>query len=70
MTDRGLVEGIGPLEELTHLSLAEGGNLTMQALAKFLHRPAMISIVTLKLWRCPNLDDEGLKGVAARCNKL
>jgi len=70
MTDRGLLEGIGSLHELTSLRLSDGRNLTAQALSRFLHRPSMSSIVFLKLLECPNLDDEGLEGIAERCNKL
>jgi hypothetical protein len=70
MTDRGLVEGIGSLQELTSLHLIEGSNLTAEALSRFLHRPSMTSIVSLNLSGCKNLDDEGLKGIAKRCNKL
>jgi len=70
MTDRGLLEGIGSLQELTSLGLTDDDNLTAQALSKFLHRPSMTSIVFLNLSDCTNLDDEGLKGIAKRCNKL
>jgi len=70
MTDRGLLEGIGSLHELTALCLSRGRNLTAQALSTFLHRPSMSSIVLLDLSDCSNLDDEGLKGIAERCNKL
>jgi len=70
MTDRGLLEGIGSLQELTSLHLSKGHNLTAQALSTFLHRSSMTSIVFLKLSACTNLDDEGLKGIAQRCNKL
>jgi hypothetical protein len=70
MTDRGLLEGIGSVRELTSLHLTAGLNLTAQALSKFLHRPSMASIVLLNLVLCHNLDDEGLKGIAKRCNKL
>jgi len=70
MTDRGLLEGIGSLHELTSLLLHGCGNLTAQAWSTFLHRPSMTSIVLLKLSACHNLDDEGLKGIAERCNKL
>jgi len=69
MTDRGLLEGIGSLHELTSLRLTGGFKLTAQALSTFLHRPSMTSIVLLRL-SCSNLDDEGLKGIAERCNKL
>jgi hypothetical protein len=69
MTDRGLLEGIGSLHELTALSLDAGHSLTAEPLYRFLHRPSMTSIVSLKL-TCRNLDDEGLKGIAERCNKL
>ena len=61
MTDRGLLEGIGSLHELTHLRLYGGCDLTTQALSTFLHRPSMTSIVLLNLWACFLLDDEGLK---------
>jgi hypothetical protein len=70
MTDRGLLEGIGSLHELTHLRLSEGGDMTAQALSTFCHRSSMTSMVSLNLSFCFNLDDEGLKGIAERCNKL
>jgi len=70
ITDRGLLEGIGSLQELTSLHLHKGRNLTAQALSTFLHRPSMTSIVFLKLSDCTNLDDEALKVIAKRCNKL
>ena len=70
MTDRGLLEGIGSLQELTSLILTGGKKFTAQALSTFLHRPSMTSIVMLHLSSCPSLDDEGLKGIAKRCNKL
>jgi len=70
MRDRGLLEGIGSLHELTTLRLGGGRNLTAQALSTFLHRPSMTSIVLLMLWDCYSLDDEGFKGIAERCNKL
>jgi hypothetical protein len=70
MTDRGLLEGIGSLGELTSLRLCEGENVTAQALSTFLHRPFMTSIVLLDLSGCTNLDDGGLKGIAERCNQL
>jgi len=68
MTDRGLLEGIGSLHELTSLLLHDGGNLTAQALSTFLHRPSMSSIISLNLSFLHNLDDEGLEGIAERCN--
>jgi len=70
MTDRGLLEGIGSLDELTSLHLNGGHKLTAQALSKFLHRPSMTPIVSLNISTFPNLDDDGLKEVAERCNKL
>ena len=70
MTDIGLLEGIGPLNELTSLHLFGGFDFTAEALAEFLHRPSMASIVKLNLSECYNLDDEGLEGIAERCNKL
>jgi len=66
MTDRGLLEGIGSLQELTSLRLRRGFNLTARALSTFLHRPSMTSIVLLNLSECSNLDDEGLFGIAER----
>jgi len=66
MTDRGLLEGIGSLHELTLLLLQGGRDLTAQALSTFLHRPSITSIVSLDLSFCRNLDDEGLKGIAER----
>jgi hypothetical protein len=69
MTDRGLLEGIGSLEGLTALRLCRGSNVTAQALSTFLHGPSMTSIVSLNLSSL-NLNDEGLKGIAERCNKL
>jgi len=70
MTDRGLLDGIGKLYELTHLRLNFARNLTAQALSRFLHGPSMSSIVFLDLTGCFHLDDEGLKGIAERCNML
>jgi len=70
MTDRGLLEGIGSLNELTSLHLFDGRNLTAKALSTFLHRPSMSSIMSLNLSYFPNLDDEGLEGIAERCIKL
>ena len=70
MTDRGLLEGIGSLHELTSLRLHLCRNLTAQAWSTFLHQPSMTSIVSLLLSGCFTLDDEGLKGIAKRCNKL
>ena len=70
MTDRGLLEGIGSLHELRILRLMKVHNLTAQGLSMFLHRHSMTSIVLLGLEECPNLDDEGLNGIAKRCNKL
>ena len=70
MTDSGLLEGIGSLHELTSLSVTGGRNVTAQALSTFLHRPFMTSIVLLDLSFCYSLDDEVLKGIAERCNKL
>jgi len=70
MTDRGLLEGIGSLHELTSLHLNKGYNLTAQALSTLLHRPCMTSILSLNLSDCVNLNDEGLKGIAERCNML
>jgi hypothetical protein len=70
MTDSGLLEGIGSLQGLTYLRLNMGPYLTAKGLSTFLHRPSMTSIVLLDLSECPNLDDEGLEGIAERCNKL
>jgi hypothetical protein len=70
MTERGLLEGIGPLQGLISLRLTGGGKLTAQALSTFLHRSSMTSIVFLDLSGCYSLNDEGLKGIAERCDKL
>jgi hypothetical protein len=70
MTDRALLEGIGSLQGLTSLCLTGCKKVTAQALSTFLNRPSMTSIVLLDLSFCSNLDDEGLKGIAERCNKL
>jgi hypothetical protein len=70
MTDRGLLEGIGSLHQLTSLRLIGGHRLTAQALSTFLHLPSMTSMVVLNLSACYNLDDEGLKGIAERCIHL
>ena len=70
MTDRGLLEGIGSLNELTSLELRRGRNLTAQALSTFFHRTSITSIVFLCLLQCYGLNDEVLKGIAERCNKL
>jgi len=70
MTERGLLEGIGSLHELTHLHLNLGNELTTAALSSFLHRPSMTSIVSLNLSYCFYLDDEGMEGIAKRCKML
>jgi len=70
MTDRGLLEGIGSLHELTSLELGQGYVLTAQAFSTFFHRPSMTSIVFLCLLECRQLNDEVLKGIAERSNKL
>jgi hypothetical protein len=70
MTDRGLLEGIGSLHEITSLRLGMGYNFTAKAFSTFLHRSSMTSIVSLELSTCQNLGDEGLNGIAERCNKL
>ena len=70
MTDRGLLEGIGSLQELTSFSLEGGYKLTAQALSMLLRQPSMTSIVSLNLTGCDSLDDEVLKAIAERCNKL
>jgi len=70
MTDKGLLEGIGSLHKLTSLRLSTGHNLTAATLSMFFHRPSMTSIVLLNLSFFSNLHDEGLKGIAKRCNKL
>jgi hypothetical protein len=70
MTDRGLLEGIGSLQELTSLCFKWVYSVTAQGWSTFFHRSSMISIVLLTLAGCSNLDDEGLKGIAKRCNKL
>jgi hypothetical protein len=68
MTDKGLLEGIGPLQDLYSLRLKRGHNLTAPGLSTFLHRPAMACIVCLNLSECSSLDDHGLEGIANRCN--
>jgi len=70
MRDRGLLQGIGSLQELKSLHLAWGWSLSPEALSTFLHGPSMTSIVLLNLSFFSNLDDEGLQGIAERCNKL
>jgi hypothetical protein len=70
MIDRGLLEGIGSLHELTSLCLSRVDSLTVQALSTFLHQTSMISIMLLDLWSCSILDDGGMKGIAKRYNKL
>ena len=64
------MNGIGSLHELTSLRLNWGCNFTAQALSTFLLRASTASLVSLDLSEFRNLDDEGLKGVAERCNKL
>ena len=70
MTDIGLLEGIGSLQELTSLRLTGRFDFTAEALTEFLHRPSMSSMVLLNLSGCFNLNDEGLEGIAERCNNL
>jgi hypothetical protein len=70
MTDKGLLEGIGSLQELHTLRLKRGHNLTARGLSTFLHRPAMACMVCLNLSECSNLDDYGLEEIANRYNKF
>jgi hypothetical protein len=70
MTDGGLLDGTGSMHVLTSLRLTGGSKLTAQALSMFLHWPSMTFVVLLDLTACFSLDDEGLKGIAKRCNKL
>ena len=70
MTDIGLLEGVGQLQELISLHLTGGYDFSPEALTEFLHRPSMASILLLNLSECYYLDDEGLKGIAERCYKL
>ena len=70
MTDRGLLEGIGPLHELTSLHVRLAEKVTAQAFSMLLQQPSVSSIMSLNLSACYNLNDEGLKGIAERCNKL
>ena len=70
MTDTGLLEGIGSLHGLKSLRLASGWLLSPKAWSTFLHGPSMTSIVLLNLSTVPNLDDEGLDGIAERYKKL
>jgi hypothetical protein len=44
--------------------------LTAQALSTFLHQPSVAPILLLNLSECLTLDDEGLKGIAKRWDKL
>ncbi|KAJ9589697.1 hypothetical protein L9F63_017103 [Diploptera punctata] len=70
MTDKGLLEGIGALQELRSLSLHETCYLTSPAWSTFLDRPAMARLIYLKLNECPKIDDYGLEGIANRCVHL
>jgi len=70
MADRGLLEGIGSLHELTSLYINFGQNLTAQGLSTLLHRPSMSSIMSLDLSDCRYLNDEGMKGIGKRCNEF
>jgi hypothetical protein len=70
MTDKGLLQGIGSLHELTSLRLHFSGNSNAHAWSTFLHQPSMTSIVLLKLSACYNLDDEELNGISKRCYTL
>ena len=70
MTDFGLLEGVGPLHELTSFHLTGCFGFSAEALAQILHRPSMAYRVSLNLTGCYYLDDEGLNGIAERCNKL
>jgi len=70
MTDRSLLNGTVPLHELTSLRLNWSCNLTAQAFSTFLPRPSTVSLVSLDLSACRNLDDVALKGVAEMCIKL
>jgi hypothetical protein len=70
MTDRGFLEGIATLQELTSLRLRRGYKLTAKALSTFLRQTSMKSIVWLNLSGCSKLDDEGLFAIAKRCIKF
>jgi hypothetical protein len=70
MTDKGLLKGIGSLQELHTLRLKRGHNLTARGLSTFLNRPAMACVVCLNLSECSNLDDYGLEGIANRYYKF
>ena len=67
---RGLLKGIGSLQELKSLRLAWGWSLSPKALSTFLHGPSMTSIVLLNLSFFSNLNDGSLQGIAERCNNL
>jgi len=70
MTDRGLLDGMGQLHELTFLHLSFAENVTAQAFSMLFRQPSISSIISLDLSSCRNLDDEVLKGIAERCNNL
>ncbi|PNF15552.1 hypothetical protein B7P43_G16476 [Cryptotermes secundus] len=66
MTNKGLLKGIGSLQQLHSLHLKKGHNLTARGLSMFLHRPAMACMVCLNLSECSSLDDYGLERIANR----
>jgi len=69
MSEKLLLECIGSLHELTSSLLYFCLKLIAQALSKFLRLPSMTSTVFLDITSLKR-DDELLKGIATRCNKL
>jgi hypothetical protein len=70
MTDTALLDGIESLHELTSLDISLGYSLTTEGLSRFLNQPSMTSVELLNVIHFYNMDDDGLKGIAKRCNKL
>ncbi|KAJ9586675.1 hypothetical protein L9F63_019713, partial [Diploptera punctata] len=70
MNDKGLLEGIGALQELRMLGLHHAYRVNSPAWSTFLNRPAMANIIYLDLRKCSDLDDYGLEGIANRCVHL
>nr|CAD7427764.1 unnamed protein product [Timema monikensis] len=70
MTDVGLLEGVGQLQCLQNLQLRRGNLLSARGLFTFLNHCNVSNLAHLDLSECSALNDEGLLGIAKRCQQL
>nr|CAD7448637.1 unnamed protein product [Timema bartmani] len=70
MTDVGLLEGVGQLQYLQNLQLRRGNLLSARGLFTFLNHCNVSNLTHLDLSECSALNDEGLLGIAKRCQQL